>query len=232
MSFGVGEQKDMTLTFTEPIPFDATDLIIQVLYEGTVGTEQNSFAIGAVDVSEPTYFTVMNGTDTFALNPGGFQYYTDIIAGIADPPFSIVDIDGNDAYNSPPDVNVRGCEASQEILINNKKVADTTLPEGRFSRIALLVGASSFRADVVTRCSGLTTVNAFIFGSKTFQYDPVRDLIIVSVVGKLRSQALHFDSVTYFHFYPTIDPNLDLRTMPPSRDGSATTLIPVTLTPQ
>ncbi len=228
-SFGVGESKEMTFTFSDPIPLDATDLIIQVLYRGQVGSESQSFALGAVDVSEPTYFTVMNATDVFELGSNGFFYYKDIINLIANPPYSTVDIDGNKMYNSPPDVNVVGGPINFQININGKKVGDVTLPEGRFARVAALVSPFGFEVLLTAIGNGIFANDAFQFGAKRFQYDPDSNLVIVSPVAKLRNQALQFDSVSYFHFYPTAVTPLDK--MPVSKETNATTLIPVSITP-
>lgn len=44
----------------DPIPVNATDLFIQVVYKGQLGSEDGGIAVGLVDVSEPTYFSVYN----------------------------------------------------------------------------------------------------------------------------------------------------------------------------
>jgi hypothetical protein len=58
----------------DPIPVNATDLFIQVAYRGPIGdstkgpAEQDGIAVGMVDVSEPTYYSVFNNTD-YVLDP-------------------------------------------------------------------------------------------------------------------------------------------------------------------
>ena len=229
-SFGIGETKEMTFTFSEPIPLNATDLILQLLYRGTVGTEQDAFALGAVDLSEPTYTAVMNATDVFELSGTDFFYYTDIIANIANPPYSIVDIDGNDAYNSPPDVNVVGGNVNYEIRVNGQKVADVpALPEGRFARMAVLVDTSGFQVTLRAIGNGFNTLDTYQFSSKIGQYDPDRDVFAVSTVGRLRNHTLQFSGVTYYHFFPTT--GAPLRLKPPSRANDATAPFAVQMTP-
>jgi hypothetical protein len=49
----------------DPIPINATDLIIQVVYRGTLGEEPESIALGALDVREPTIVTFWNNTDYY-----------------------------------------------------------------------------------------------------------------------------------------------------------------------
>jgi hypothetical protein len=49
----------------DPIPVNATDLIIQVVYRGTLGEEPESIALGTLDVREPTYYAAWNNTDFY-----------------------------------------------------------------------------------------------------------------------------------------------------------------------
>lgn len=49
----------------DPIPVNATDLIMQVVYRGTLGEEPESIALGALDVREPTYYAAWNNTDFY-----------------------------------------------------------------------------------------------------------------------------------------------------------------------
>lgn len=49
----------------DPIPINATDLFIQVVYVGRLGEEPASIALGTLDVSEPTFVAYWNNTDWF-----------------------------------------------------------------------------------------------------------------------------------------------------------------------
>ncbi|MBK9656430.1 MAG: hypothetical protein IPO66_13590 [Rhodanobacteraceae bacterium] len=49
----------------DPIPINATDLILQVVYRGTLGEEPESVALGMLDVREPTIMTFWENTDYF-----------------------------------------------------------------------------------------------------------------------------------------------------------------------
>jgi hypothetical protein len=232
-SFGVGESKQMTFTFSDPIPLDATDLILQVYYTGTVGTETETFALGAADLSEPTFVAVMNATDVFELSGTLFDYWREIIkpANIANPPYSVIDIDGNHVYNSPPDVNVAGGDINYEIFVNGKKAGDVAaLPEGRFARIAALVSPNGFTLTLIARGNGFNDITSYGFGAKTLQYDPNQNAIIVSVVDPLRNDALQFDSVSFYHFFPSTGTSLD--DMPKSLATDAHVLVPVTIVAQ
>ena len=59
-----GSQTVAEFTFTDtPIPLDAVDVVLQIVYRGPLGGESDSVAVGTVDVSEPTYFTYHNASD-------------------------------------------------------------------------------------------------------------------------------------------------------------------------
>ncbi|MGH8041715.1 MAG: hypothetical protein ACREPN_06690 [Rudaea sp.] len=49
----------------DPIPVNATDLFVQVVYRGALGQEQEGIAVGTLDVSEPTFAAFWNNTDYF-----------------------------------------------------------------------------------------------------------------------------------------------------------------------
>jgi hypothetical protein len=56
-----------------PIPYAMTDVILQIVYRGPLGSETDAVAVGTIDVSEPTYFTYHNATDYIHL---GEHVYT------------------------------------------------------------------------------------------------------------------------------------------------------------
>jgi hypothetical protein len=58
-----GEQKQFNFLFTLPIPIEATDLVLQVVFNGTLGAEPNAVAVTTKDVSEPSFFGYANMYD-------------------------------------------------------------------------------------------------------------------------------------------------------------------------
>ena len=57
---------DKTFDFSaDPIPVNATDLFIQVVYRGQLGEETDGIAVGNLDVQEPTFFAAWNNTDYY-----------------------------------------------------------------------------------------------------------------------------------------------------------------------
>jgi hypothetical protein len=228
LTMAPGESREMTFNFSGQIPMNATDLIIQFVYRGALGSETDGIAVGTADIAEPTFVAVMNGTDTFELQ-NNFYYYTDIISKISQAPYSAADRDGNGVYNSPPDVNVLGGDIAYAIYLSGGKVADIgALPEGRFARLALLVDQGSFGVDLVATGAGFSGTSHYDFPSKVSQVDFEQGgTFIVSPVGKLRKQTNQWDSVTYYRYYPTATASLD--TMPASKAADATTPVAVQL---
>lgn len=59
----------VTFTFSsDPIPINATDLFIQIVYRGPLGDEPDGIVVGYYDVREPTYLTLWNNSDYAGCN--------------------------------------------------------------------------------------------------------------------------------------------------------------------
>lgn len=234
LSLGIGEQKELTFTFSDPVPLDATDLVLQVLFRGTVGTEPEAIAVGAVDISEPTWVAVMNATDVFEIPAGAtnkFFYFGEIIKNIRQAPYSIVDRNGNGDYDPPPDVEVRGGDIRYAIAIDGEKVGDVdALPAGRFFRLAVLAKPTGFNMDLTATGQDFFLTERHSFPAKQAQVDYSRNAYIVSPVDKLRNQTLQYDSVTFWKYYPVSTLGTD--DMPASMHAEAATPVEVTPTPQ
>jgi len=54
--------------FDKHLPINATDVYLQVVYRGYLGTEADAVVVQTVDISEPTYFAYMNASDYIRLN--------------------------------------------------------------------------------------------------------------------------------------------------------------------
>ena len=53
----------LTFNFDTPIPINATDLYLQVVYRGPLGSEQDAVVVATKDIAEPTYLSVVNVSD-------------------------------------------------------------------------------------------------------------------------------------------------------------------------
>jgi hypothetical protein len=63
-SLGAGAYKLMEFDFGEnPVPLEATDMVLQIVYRGALGDEADAVAVGTSDISEATYFTYHNASD-------------------------------------------------------------------------------------------------------------------------------------------------------------------------
>jgi hypothetical protein len=70
------EQKATPLTFNfdNPIPINATDLYLQVVYRGTLGDEADAVVVETLDIAEPTYYLIVNNTDYLVCYNSAWYY--------------------------------------------------------------------------------------------------------------------------------------------------------------
>lgn len=137
------QQKLVEFEFAEsPIPFDITDVVMQIVYRGALGSEADAVAVGTVDVSEPTYFSYHNASDYIHI--GGHVYtrgqVNDDIALLSQvQPQYCVD------YRQTPPQLVTGCldPFALDLSISFGDVTNPIatvagLPDRRFIRVAYL----------------------------------------------------------------------------------------------
>jgi hypothetical protein len=109
----------------DPIPVNATDLRVQVVYRGWLGEERDGIAVGLVDVPEPFWIVGLNMTDYYGEN---FQWLPSFPAGSpAQRPVAANALNGvwRDVAGSPGTANpVYGLSAN--------------LPSGRLVRVAVI----------------------------------------------------------------------------------------------
>lgn len=72
-----------------PIPIDATDVRLQLVYRGTLGQEDDAVAVTTVDIAEPNFFAVGNATD-YAFDTTTNRYVT--AASVSQPPYALSNI--------------------------------------------------------------------------------------------------------------------------------------------
>lgn len=121
-----------------PIPIDAVDLYLHIYYRGVVGAETDAIAVGGVDISEPTYFTMLNNTDYFWLN-GVFWTAAEIRS---DPSlFEQTDFnhDGKSDFNFDPDhLNLVEVSIGSGGYNGQNLLTSGRIDAGRFARFAVL----------------------------------------------------------------------------------------------
>lgn len=124
----MGDGLEVIFDFSEtPIPLDASyNLDITVVYKGSLGNEENVVAVGQRDISEPTYFSVVNSSDFF-------QAFNEIVG-----PSAVYNPDETDsrfrAYVEPePMLNI-------SVTLDGKEVAFLdSLDKSSFARMAMLL---------------------------------------------------------------------------------------------
>jgi hypothetical protein len=142
----------MTFDFSsDPIPINATDLIIQVLYRGQLGQETDGIAVGSFDVKEPSYVTVWNNSDWGACNGAWVQNF-----GMGCTPSG-----GTSRVITESNI----CIGSQVLLVQ-LTATHGNVPIGRFLRVAVLIDSRNLttRARVILGSGGFTAFSKVIRG--------------------------------------------------------------------
>ena len=62
-SLGAGAEQPTSLVFRNPIPINATDIFLQVVFRGTLGNESDAVVVATKDISEPNYLAFENDLD-------------------------------------------------------------------------------------------------------------------------------------------------------------------------
>ena len=73
-------QATVTFTFAKPIPIDATDIYLQVVFRGQLGNETDAVVVTTKNVSEPNYIAIVNDYDYT------YNYVTDTFQSVAPDP--------------------------------------------------------------------------------------------------------------------------------------------------
>jgi hypothetical protein len=84
--FPPGVERTITFVFRQPIPINATDIYLQVVFRGQLGNETDAVVVATKNISEPNYIAYVNDrdyayndvNDTFQAVTTGPQTITDI----------------------------------------------------------------------------------------------------------------------------------------------------------
>ncbi|WP_165869179.1 hypothetical protein [Thiogranum longum] len=117
------QRVDFVFDFSKnPIPLQATDLFLQVVYRGKLGTEDDAVVVETVDLFEPTYISIVNSSD--------FKIENSVITPVDDVAVDSFTVGG---------LQVGFSETSNETLSGL-----SALPVGNFIRLAILTDTSPF----------------------------------------------------------------------------------------
>ena len=143
----------------DPIPVNATDLIIQVVYRGQLGEETDGIALGSIDAREAGYVTMWNNTDWGGCNGAWLQTF-----GLGCTPAGTT----NRAITT---ANL--CVGSQILLFHNQTLpgGGGALGSGRYLRVAVLGDGRSLstRARTVYGTTGITDLTSKSFAAPVRQ---------------------------------------------------------------
>lgn len=133
----INEGQQASFTFEKAIPINATDVWLQVVFRGKLGSEEDAVVAGAKDISEPTFLLLDNSSDCEE-DPETHVYSK---------------VDGNDA--------------SFDLYFEGSVIAAVQtgiLRPGTFGRVAFLTDNYNYRYRTDTGDNiGTTTVNQKLF---------------------------------------------------------------------
>jgi hypothetical protein len=165
-----------------PVPINVRDVLLQVVFEGTLGSELNAVAVGSRNISEPTYLTIFNNSDYFAIN-GTFHKPSDIRSD----PDLIRYVDFNN--DGIIDVNI-----DPETMFGvNFQIAGQALTDAgaldatRYFRVALLADARSYVPLRVPYTFPSSFPDNFAGSISTLDTQLSRKPAFVSIIGKTRN---------------------------------------------
>ncbi len=132
--------------FDQELPINATDVKLQVVYRGVLGSEADAVVVETVDISEPSYFTYMNASDYIGI---GSSVYTRLQINTSPTllskvrPTTCVDAMTNQLREGPGDCfAVKPINFSMKFGTNNNANADVGVANtGQYHRLAMLTTA-------------------------------------------------------------------------------------------
>jgi hypothetical protein len=173
----------------QPIPINATDLFLQVVYQGQLG-EDNAVVVANKDIAEPTYFSFINSTDYFAID-GTYYLVSDIYKDDAlKERVKYMNIEPYPLTH----ISIRG-QSNNRPLIMEK----AALEAASYFQIALLVGDSSFKLQYSYQTR---------WGNRNQSYPLPSRIVQKGSSASYLSRKRGTYHWTYIHSLGTIDGNL------------------------
>ena len=202
--------KDMPieLTFdlsTTPIPLWATDIYMQIVYKGQLGSETETVAVGFKDISEPTPIDIVNGMDYICIN--GSPY----IAG-SDEAITAVDTNGNGkadewdvfAHGISSDyLKFSSVQSPQNASTTNYNAKFTGISPASYGRVFILTEESYDTAITISSTAYSVNIDSrdtYLPGAKTTTWN----------MKGIRNQTNYIDGITYI-YYPILSTERGLK---------------------
>ena len=67
------QAQELHFAFDEALPLNVTDLYLQVVYRGPLGSEADAVVVETKDIPEPTYLTILNATNSVICVDGAWE---------------------------------------------------------------------------------------------------------------------------------------------------------------
>lgn len=174
--------QDFSFNFSSnPIPINATDLYLQVVYRGGLGVETDAVVVATRDISEPTYISLTNDTDYYLLDGIFYPPQT-----VLDTPalFSRIDNDRDGKYNPVIDVNIDPIPLAYSFNFGGPTLGTVSIPPARFSRFAILVDNPAFTINILKQTFG-SWISPNV-KSNIFQWDASSGVVNATAFGQSR----------------------------------------------
>ncbi len=148
-----GAPQEFQFTFSEAIPLNVTDLYLQVVYRGPLGSEADAVVVTTKNVLEPTHLSIFNLTDSVACYKGNWVKLNADGSVPAETAATIV-ADGYDPASLAPQTFVRSSVTfkgpfTYPLSANGPLATVTNIAPGRFYRLAVLTdNQKSFDYDI------------------------------------------------------------------------------------
>lgn len=140
--------KELSFDFSnDPIPVNATDFFLEIVFKGTIGGDEGATALGVKDISEPTPIDVFNNTDKSCVN--GSWYFTNEAIDLVDssqPKDHIADLSDVNPHLLE-DIYVK-VSLSADPQAASASVYDTVVPSlypGEFKRVLYILSDYNFK---------------------------------------------------------------------------------------
>lgn len=147
-----GEQFEFN--FPTELPINAWNVLLQVVFRGTLGSEEYKIAVSTIDISEPTFITVFNNTDYVYMNGSCYTpqqvkaepaLWNRVSPGCLNPDHA-EDVLNEFCYNAKFGLQLQSTDSDTPVLtVSNESTAeaDRRIPPKRFSRVAILTDGNN-----------------------------------------------------------------------------------------
>ncbi len=148
------EGEPLQFNFPSALPINAWNILLQVVFRGTLGAEENKIVVSTVDISEPTFVSIFNNTDYVYLGGSCYtpqQVKSDTtlwkrVSSACMGPEHAEDVLNQSCANAKYGLHLQDTITSPpHIVIANELGAkeDNRIPAKHFGRVALLADANA-----------------------------------------------------------------------------------------